>query len=164
MRQFVGIDLGRELALDETTIGKFCHFLESSGLGEAIFRRVGEHLKSQELRVSGGTIVDATIHNAPSSTKNRNKRHDAGTPRTRRDNQWYFGMKPIFGVDADTRLIHAVATTLARVHDSHVIGPLLHGEDKGSLGGPIGDRVKRSGKYHPRPASSSRRKARAITS
>ena len=102
MRQFVGIDLGRESAPDETTICKFRHLLEANGLGESIFQTVGEHLKSRGLRVSGGTIVDATIINAPSSTKNQGKGRDPGTYQTRMDNQWYFGMKAHIGVDADT--------------------------------------------------------------
>ena len=76
MRRFVGIDLGREPAPDETTICKFRHLLEANGLGEAIFQKVGEHLKGRGLRVSGGTIVDATLINAPSSTKNREKKRD----------------------------------------------------------------------------------------
>ena len=71
MRRFVGIDLGREPAPDETTICKFRHLLEANGLGEAIFQKVGEYLKGRGLRVSGGTIVDATLIKAPRSTKNR---------------------------------------------------------------------------------------------
>ena len=92
------------------------------------------HLKSQGLRVSGGTIVDATIINAPSSTKNRDKRRDPEMHQTRKGKQWYFGMKAHIGVDADTKLIHSVATTSARVHDSQVIGALLHGEERGVWG------------------------------
>lgn len=134
MRQFVGIDLGREPAPDETTICKFRHLLEANGLGEAIFQTVGEHLKSQGLRVSGGTIVDATIINAPSSTKNQGMRRDPEMHQTCKGNQWYFGMKAHIGVDADSKLIHSVATTSARVHDSQVIGALLHGEERGVWG------------------------------
>ncbi len=134
MRRFVGIDLGREPAPDETTICKFRHLLEANGLGEAIFQTVREHLKSQGLRVSGGTIVDATIINAPSSTRNRDKRRDPEMHQTRKGNQWYFGMKAHIGVDTDTKLIHSVATTSARVHDSQVIGALLHGEERGVWG------------------------------
>ena len=87
MRQFVGIDLGREPAPDETTICKFRHLLEANGLGEAIFRTVGEHLKSQGLRVSGGTHVDATLIHAPSSTKNQGKKRDPAMRQTRKGNQ-----------------------------------------------------------------------------
>ena len=134
MRQFVGIDLGREPAPDETTICKFRHLLEVGGLGEAIFWMVGEHLKSRGLRISGGTILGATINNALSSTKNRDKRRDPEMHQTHKGNQWYCGMKAHIGVDADTKLIHSVATTSARVHDSQVMGALLHGEDRGVWG------------------------------
>lgn len=130
MRRFVGIDLGREPAPDETTICKFRHLLEANGLGEAIFQKVGEHLKGRGLRVSGGTIVDATLINAPSSTKNREKKRDPEMRQTRKGNQWYFGMKAHIGVDARTKLIHSVATTPANVHDSQVITELLHGEER----------------------------------
>ena len=130
MRRFVGIDLGREPAPDETTICKFRHLLEANGLGEAIFQKVGEHLKGRGLRVSGGTIVDATLINAPSSTKNRAKKRDPEMRQTKKGNQWYFGMKAHIGVDARTKLIHSVATTPANVHDSQVLTELLHGEER----------------------------------
>lgn len=130
MRRFVGIDLGREPAPDETTICKFRHLLEANGLGEAIFRKVGEHLQGRGLRVSGGTIVDATLINAPSSTKNRAKKRDPEMRQTKKGNQWYFGMKAHIGVDARTKLIHSVATTPANVHDSQVLTKLLHGEER----------------------------------
>ena len=130
MRRFVGIDLGREPAPDETTICKFRHLLEANGLGEAIFQKVGEHLKGRGLRVSGGTIVDATLINAPSSTKNREKKRDPEMRQTKKGNQWYFGMKAHIGVDARTKLIHSVATTPANVHDSQVLTKLLHGEER----------------------------------
>ena len=70
MRDFVGIDLGREPAPDETTVCKFRHFLEKHGLGRSLFQKVHRHLETQGLKVSTGTIVDASIINAPSSTKN----------------------------------------------------------------------------------------------
>ena len=95
---------------------------------------MGEHLKSKGLRVSGGTIVDATIINAPSSTKNQGKRRDPEMHQTRKGNQWYFGMKAHIGVDAESKLIHSVATTSARVHDSQVIVALLHGEERAFWG------------------------------
>ena len=126
----MGIDLGREPAPDETTICKFRHLLEANGLGEAIFQKVGEHLKGRGLRVSGGTIVDATLINAPSSTKNRAKKRDPEMRQTKKGNQWYFGMKAHIGVDARTKLIHSVATTPANVHDSQVLTELLHGEER----------------------------------
>ncbi len=130
MRRFVGIDLGREPAPDETTVCKFRHLLEKHQLGERLFQAVGEHLQAQGLRVSGGTIVDATILHAPSSTKNKEKQRDPEMHQTRKGKQWYFGMKAHIGVDAETKLIHSVATTAANVHDSRVLGALLHGNEK----------------------------------
>ena len=150
MRRFVGIDLGREPAPDETTICKFRHLLEANGLGEAIFQKVGEHLKGRGLRVSGGTIVDATLINAPSSTKNRERKRDPEMRQTRKGNQWYFGMKAHIGVDARTKLIHSVATTPANVHDSQVLTKLLHGEERG-VGGGFGLPGTREGHWESRP-------------
>jgi IS5 family transposase len=127
MRQFVGIDLGREPVPDETTICKFRHLLEAHRVGEQLFTRIGAYLATQGLTVSRGTIVDATIINAPSSTKNRTKERDPEMHQTRKGNQWYFGMKVHIGVDSRTTLIHSVAATAANVHDSQVLPKLLHG-------------------------------------
>lgn len=129
MRQFVGIDLGKEPVPDETTICKFRHLLEQHGLGEKMFQAVGAHLQTQGLRVSGGTIVDATIINAPSSTKNQDNSRDPEMHQTRKGNQWYFGMKAHIGVDSRTKLIHSVATTAANMHDSQKLSELLHGQE-----------------------------------
>lgn len=129
MCRFVGIDLGREPAPDETTILKFRHLLEAHNLGAELFRLINEYLSEQGLKVGTGTIVDATIINAPSSTKNRAKARDPEMHSTRKGNQWYFGMKAHIGVDSKTRLIHSVETTAANVHDSQRLGELLHGEE-----------------------------------
>src|SRR5215471_16933201 len=91
MRQFVGIDLGREPAPDETTILNFRHLLERHNLGKLLFDRVNAHLASRGLKVAGGTIVDATIIAAPSSTKNDAKERDPEMHQTRKGQQWYFG-------------------------------------------------------------------------
>jgi IS5 family transposase len=91
MRAFVGIDLGREPAPDETTVCKFRHLLEGEGLGEQLFVAVGEYLQVHGLRISTGTIVDATIINAPGSTKNREKQRDPDMRQTKKGNQWYKG-------------------------------------------------------------------------
>jgi transposase, IS5 family len=88
MRQFVGIDLGREPVPDETTVCKFRHLLEEHELGERLFERVGEHLQAKGLRLSTGTIVDATIINAPSSTKNARQERDPEMHQTRKGKQW----------------------------------------------------------------------------
>ena len=129
MRAFVGIDLGREPAPDETTVCKFRHLLEGEGLGEQLFVAVGEYLQVHGLRISTGTIVDATIINAPGSTKNREKQRDPDMRQTKKGNQWYFGMKAHIGADSQTKLIHSVVATPANVHDSQVLIDLLHGEE-----------------------------------
>jgi IS5 family transposase len=131
MRQFVGIDLGREPAPDETTICKFRHLLETHQLGQQLFARIGEYLTKQGLQVRRGTIVDATIMSAPSSTKNRQKKRDPEMHQTKNGNQWYFGIKAHVGVDSQTKLVHSVVATAANVHDSQVLPKLLHGEDPG---------------------------------
>ena len=129
MRQFVGIDLGREPVPDETTICKFRHLLEAHELGKQLFARIGEYLTKQGLQVNRGTIVDATIISAPSSTKNRTKERDPEMHQTKKGQQWYFGMKAHIGVDSQTKLIHSVVATAANVHDSQVLPELLHGEE-----------------------------------
>ena len=129
MRQFVGIDLGCEPVPDETTICKFRHLLEAHELGKQLFARIGEYLTKRGLQVSRGTIVDATIISAPSSTKNRAKARDPEMHQTKKGNQWYFGMKAHIGVDSQTKRIHSVATTAANVHDSQVLPKLLHGQE-----------------------------------
>jgi IS5 family transposase len=129
MRTFVGIDLGREPAPDETTVLKFRHLLEANNLGETLFALIGEYLQAQGLAISTGTIVDATIISAPSSTKNREHKRDPEMHQTKKGNQWYFGMKGHIGVDSQTKLIHTVVATAANVHDSQLLGDLLHGEE-----------------------------------
>jgi transposase, IS5 family len=100
MRAFVGIDLGREPVPDETTVCKFRHLLEQHHLGRQIFEQVGRHLQDQGLKVSSGTIVDATLINAPSSTKNQSGERDPEMKQTKKGNQWTFGMKAHIGVDS----------------------------------------------------------------
>ncbi len=129
MRNFVGIDLGREGAPDETTVCKFRHLLEAHDLGKQLFEEVGRHLQANGMKVSSGTIVDATIINAPSSTKNREGKRDPEMCQTKKGNQWYFGMKAHIGVDSKTKLIHSVVATSANVHDKHPIPQLLHGNE-----------------------------------
>ena len=129
MRDFVGIDLGREPVPDETTICKFRHLLERHDLGRTLFEQVHRHLESRGLKVSTGTIVDATIINAPSSTKNRDKARDPDMHQTKKGNQWYFGMKAHVGVDSKSKIIHAVVATAANVADSAILPDLLHGEE-----------------------------------
>ena len=129
LRHFVGIDLGREPVPDETTICKFRHLMEKHNLGDQLFHLVNQYLQENGLKVSRGTIVDASIISAPSSTKNKKKERDPEMRQTRKGNQWYFGMKAHIGVDSKTKLIHSVVATSANVHDSQVLPDLLHGEE-----------------------------------
>lgn len=129
MRAFVGIDLGREGAPDETTVCKFRHLLERHSLGEHIFALVNAHLLASGLTLARGTIVDATIISAPSSTKNRTKQRDPEMRSTKKGNQWYFGMKAHAGIDSKLKLIHSVVATAANVHDSTILPDLLHGAE-----------------------------------
>ncbi len=129
MRQFVGIDLGREPVPDETTICKFRHLLETHQLGKQLFAQIGAYLATHGMKVNRGTIVDAIIISAPSSTKNRQKARDPEMHQTKKGNQWYFGMKAHVGVDSQTKLVHSVAATAANVHDSQVLPKLLHGKE-----------------------------------
>jgi IS5 family transposase len=129
MRDFVGIDLGREPVPDETTICKFRHLLEEHGLGGQMLEAVNLHLEGKGVRITTGTIVDATIIHAPSSTKNREQKRDPEMHQTRKGKQWYFGMKAHVGVDSKTKLIHTAVVTPANVADATVLPELLHGEE-----------------------------------
>src|ERR1035438_8463893 len=106
MREFVGIDLGQEPVPDETTVCKFRHLLEAHNLGGAMLETVNLYLESKGLRISQGTIVDATIIAAPSSTKNQAGERDPEMKQTKKCGQWYFGMKAHVGVDSQTKMIH----------------------------------------------------------
>src|ERR1022692_2934100 len=129
MRGFVGIDLGREPVPDETTVCKFRHLLEEHQLGGQMLEAVNLYLQSRGVRITTGTIVDATIIHAPSSTKNREQQRDPAMHQTKKGNQWYFGMKAHVGVDSKSKLIHTVVATAANVADATVLPELLHGEE-----------------------------------
>lgn len=129
MQAFAGIDLGQAPVPDETTICRFRHLLERHHLGRKLFKQVHRHLESNGIKVSTGTIVDATLINAPSSTKNKDRQRDPDMHQTKKGNQWYFGMKAHVGVDSRTKVIHSVAATAANVHDSVCLPDLLHGNE-----------------------------------
>src|SRR5229473_2852239 len=129
MRQFVGIDLGCEPVPDETTVCKFRHLLEQHQLGEQILGQVNLHLQAQGVRITTGTIVDATILHAPTSTKNREQQRDPEMHQTKKGKQWYFGMKAHVGVDSKTKIIHTAVATAANVADSTVLSDRLPGEE-----------------------------------
>lgn len=129
MREFAGIDLGVEPVPDETTVCKFRHLLERHSLGEQIFRRVGQVLVERGFKLSSGTIVDATLIAAPTSTKNASGERDPEMGTTKKGNQWLYGMKAHVGVDAKSKLIHSVVATAGNEPDGKVIKQLLHGRE-----------------------------------
>ncbi len=129
MRSFVGIDLGSEGAPDETTICKFRHRLERHKLGKTLLRAVNEHLHRNGIKIANGTIVDATIISAPSSTKNKDGKRDPEMHQTAKGQQWYFGMKAHMGVDSKTKIIHTILASAANVHDREALPHLLHGRE-----------------------------------
>ena len=128
-RCFARVDLGREPAPDETTVCKFPHLLEKHKLGEVVFKAVNRHLHEQGIKVSRGTIVDASIISAPSSTKNKNGERDPEMHQTAKGKQWYFGMKADIGVDSKEKIIHTVKVSAANVADSLALPHLLHGRE-----------------------------------
>ena len=130
LRRFVGIDLGRERVPDGTTLLKFRRLLEKHALGAELFAQVNQMLQDRGLKVGTGTIVDATLIGAPSSTKNASKTRDPDMHQTRKGQQWYFGMKMHIGVDSRTGLVHSAAVTAANVHDKHLLEDLLHGDER----------------------------------
>jgi len=130
LRGFAGIDLGRAAAPDETTILNFRHLLEKHELNGKILDTVNLYLESQGIRISTGTIVDATIISAPSSTKNEKKQRDPQMHQTKKGNQYYFGAKAHIGVDSKEGAVHSVCTSAASVHDKHMLPDLLHGNEK----------------------------------
>jgi transposase, IS5 family len=129
MRRFTGIDLETDEIPDETTILNFRHLLEKHHLTEKIFEQTNCYLKERGLFIRQGTIVDATIITAPSSTKNREKIRDPEMKSTKKGNQYYFGMKAHVGTDTGKGLVHDIVVTDAAVHDSQVMGELMHGEE-----------------------------------
>jgi IS5 family transposase len=130
LRRFAGVDLGAAAAPDETTILRFRHLLEEHDLGGAMLDTVNLHLESRGIRISTGTIVDATIIHAPSSTKNSTGERDPAMHQTKKGNQWYFGAKAHIGVDSRETIVHSVVTSAASVADKHMLPDLLHGEER----------------------------------
>jgi len=129
LRRFAGFDLGQEPIPDETTICKFRHLLEKHDLGAELFCQIDAYLSDRGLKLSRGTIMDATLIAAPTSTKNRDRSRDPQMHSTKKGNQWHFGMKAHIGVDSKTKRIHAVAVTAANVHDSRMLPDLLRGDE-----------------------------------
>jgi len=130
MRTFAGIDLSVEAVPDATTLLNFRHLLEANSLTRAIFDEVKGLLSERKLLMKEGTIVDATIIAAPSSTKNASKARDPEMHQTKKGNQWHFGMKAHIGADAQSGLVHTVTGTAANVADIAQTRELLHGEER----------------------------------
>ena len=130
LRRFVGIDLGKEPVPDATTMLKFRRLLNDNKLGEQMFAKVGQVLQASGFKLKTGTIVDATIIGAPSSTKNKERKRDPEMHQSRKGQQWYFGMKLHIGVDSQSGLAHHAVVTAANVHDKHPLPDLLHGNER----------------------------------
>ena len=130
LRRFVGIDLSREDAPDATTLLQFRRLLETHRLTEKLFSCINGQLAAQGLLLKEGTIADATILSAPSSTKNREKARDPEMHQTKKGNQYYFGMKAHIGADSQSGLVHTVTGTAAHVADITETDKLLHGEEQ----------------------------------
>ncbi len=133
MRRFARLRLSDSLP-DETTILNFRRFLERHNLGKKLFGEINEHLAEHGLMMREGSIVDASIIAAPSSTKNKEKKRDPEMHQTRKGNQWHFGMKLHIGVDDLTGLVHSLDTSSANTHDLDVADKLLHGEERRVFG------------------------------
>lgn len=132
-RRFCGLTLAEPIP-DESTILHFRHLLERHDLGTDLFGTINAHLARRGLRLREGTIVDATLIEAPPSTKNRARARDPEMHQTKKGNRWHFGMKLHIGVDAATGLVHSLATTAANVHDVTVAHRLLHGGEREAYG------------------------------
>ncbi len=146
VRRFAAIELGEEEIPDETTILNFRHLLEKHGLTEKLLAEVNGYLREKKLLLREGTIVDATLIAAPSSTKNRDKRRDGEMSSTKKGNNYHFGMKVHTGVDSQSGLVHTVKVTTASVHDKQEMEALLDGEERAVFGdkGYFSDEDKRA--------------------
>ena len=129
VRRFAGLRLSEPIP-DESTILNFRHLLEEHHLGQGLFTEIKNHLEEHGVRLREGTIVDATIIEAPSSTKNRTGQRDPEMRQVKKGNQYHFGMKLHIGVDSETGLVHSFATTSANVHDVTQAHRLLHGGER----------------------------------
>jgi transposase, IS5 family len=128
-RGFAGLDIGADRMPDETTILRFRHLLEEHDLSEQMFAKVNAGLRQRGLLLKEGTVVDATLIAAPSSTKNKDGERDPEMHQTKKGGNYYFGMKAHIGVDAESGLVHTVEATPANVHDVTKAVDLLHGEE-----------------------------------
>ena len=130
MRRFIGINFMDEQVPDATTLLHFRHLIEKHHIGEKIFADVNERLEKAGLMMHGGSIVDASIIAAPSSTKNQESKRDEEMHSTKKGNRWYFGMKIYSGVDAGSGYVHTVTATAANVHDINEAHKLIREDDE----------------------------------
>jgi len=128
-REFAGLDMGEDNLPDESTILRFRHLLEKHQLSLQLLATVNATLTAKGLLLKSGTVVDATLIAAPSSTKNSSGERDPEMHQTKKGNQWHFGMKAHIGVDADSGLVHTVVGTAANVNDVTQASALVHGEE-----------------------------------
>jgi IS5 family transposase len=128
-RECVGLDAGEDNLPDESTILRFRHLLEANNLSLQILATVNATLTAKGLLLKSGTVVDATLIAAPSSTKNSSDERDPEMHQTKKGNQWHFGMKAHIGVDAESGLVHTVVGTAANVNDVTQGSALVHGEE-----------------------------------
>ena len=148
LRKFSHIDFLSEQVPDATTLLKFRHLLEKHHIGEKIFNDITKRLDAAGLMMHGGTIVDATIIAAPSSTKNQDGTRDPEIHQTKKGNEWHFGMKVHSGVDAGSGYVHTITATPANVNDVTETAKLLRPDDEvvygdsGYLGAPKRDEIK----------------------
>ncbi len=133
-REFAGLDVGMTRLPDETTILRFRHLLETHRLAGPMLAAINELLRSKGLMLRVGTVVDATLISAPTSTKNASGERDPEMHQTKKGNQWYFGMKAHIGADAESGLVHTVIGTAANVHDVTQGNALLHGDESDAYG------------------------------
>jgi IS5 family transposase len=133
-REFAKLSDGVTRLSDETTILRFRHLLEKHDLATDMLRVVNDILQAKGLMMKKGTVVDATLIAAPSSTKNAEGERDPEMKQAKKGNQWYFGMKAHIGVDAHSGLVHSVVGAAACVNDVTQAGALLHGEEEAAFG------------------------------
>lgn len=146
MRDFAGLDLGRDAIPDATTILNFRHLLEKHALTEALFAEVSTFLEERALMLRGGTIMDATLIAASPSTKNKAGKRDPDMAQTKKGNPWYFGAKMHVGVDAHSGLVHTAKMTKASRHDAALMDDLIREDDRAVFGdkGYASDKRKRA--------------------
>ena len=128
-REFAGLDMGEDNLPDESTILRFRHLLEKHQLGLQLLATVNAMLTAKGLMLKSGTVIDATLIAAPSSTKNSSGERDPEMHQTKKGNEWHFGMKAHIGVDADSGLVHSVVGTAANVNDVTQASRLVHGQE-----------------------------------